>query len=201
MSLIYSLVSRGEVILAEHQTNSGNFQSITQSILSKIPSTNSKLTYVYDKYLFHYICEEGIIFLCMADESFGRRIPFAFLENIKQKFTSSYSPNAIEDAPAYGFNEFSKTLAQQMDTYSNDPNVDRFKQAKNEIEGVKDVMVQNIERVLERGERIDLLVDKTDNLTQSSFIFRKRSTALRRSLWWKNARLRFMVFVSLLVSN
>jgi hypothetical protein len=31
-----------------------------------------------------------------------------------------------------------------MDTYSNDPNVDRFKQAKNEIEGVKDVMVQNI---------------------------------------------------------
>ena len=29
---------------------------------------------------------------------------------------------------------------------------------------VKDIMIQNIERVLERGEKLDLLVDKTDNL-------------------------------------
>jgi hypothetical protein len=36
-----------------------------------------------------------------------------------------------------------------------------------------------IERVLERGERIELLVDKTDNLNQQAFAFRKRSTALR----------------------
>ena len=74
-----------------------------------------------------------------------------------------------------------------------------------EVEQVKDVMVHNIgnysfhflfingfiilfccfsndftiERVLERGERIELLVDKTDNLNQQAFAFRKRSTALR----------------------
>jgi len=29
---------------------------------------------------------------------------------------------------------------------------------------VKNIMVDNIERVLERGEKIELLVDKTDNL-------------------------------------
>ncbi len=36
-----------------------------------------------------------------------------------------------------------------------------------------------IERVLERGERIELLVDKTDNLNQQAFAFKKRSTALK----------------------
>lgn len=32
------------------------------------------------------------------------------------------------------------------------------------MDEVKSVMVQNIEKVLERGERIELLVDKTDSL-------------------------------------
>lgn len=40
-------------------------------------------------------------------------------------------------------------------------------------------MVHNIERVLERGERIELLVDKTDNLNQQAFAFKKRSTQLK----------------------
>lgn len=33
-----------------------------------------------------------------------------------------------------------------------------------QVNEVKDVMVENIEKVLERGERIELLVDKTDDL-------------------------------------
>ena len=32
------------------------------------------------------------------------------------------------------------------------------------IDSVKDIMVDNIDRVLERGEKIELLVDKTDRL-------------------------------------
>jgi vesicle-associated membrane protein 7 len=32
---------------------------------------------------------------------------------------------------------------------------------------VKDVMVDNIERVLQRGERIELLVDKADGLAST----------------------------------
>lgn len=30
--------------------------------------------------MFHYIVENGVTFLCMADEQSRRRIPFAFLE-------------------------------------------------------------------------------------------------------------------------
>ena len=73
--------------------------------------------------------------------------------------------------------------------FSNNENIDKFKQVQGEIEQVKDVMVQNIEKVLERGERIEILVDKTDTLNQASFAFKKRSTALRRAMWWKNQKL------------
>jgi vesicle-associated membrane protein 7 len=50
----------------------------------------------------------------MAYESFGRRIPFAFLDNIKSRFLSSYGENA-KNAMAYGMNaDFSRVLQIQM---------------------------------------------------------------------------------------
>ncbi|KAF9963273.1 Vesicle-associated membrane protein [Mortierella alpina] len=198
MSIIYALVARGSLILAEYTNSSGNFTTVTEAILEKIPPNNSKMTYVYDRYLFHYICEDGLTYMCMADDSFDRRIPFAFLQDIKHKFLEQYGrERALESLLPYSMNEFSKTLAAQMEYFSTNPNADRIKQVKGEIEQVKDVMVQNIERVLERGERIELLVDKTDNLNQQAFAFKRRSTALKRTMWWKNTKL--MVILVLVI--
>lgn len=77
-------------------------------------------------------------------------------------------------------------------------------------------MVHNIERVLERGERIELLVDKTDNLNQQAFAFKKRSTQLKvkrshcmyslilivfqRAMWWKNTKIVALIIVVCFVS-
>ncbi|KAF9321162.1 hypothetical protein BG000_006820 [Podila horticola] len=190
MSIIYALVAKGTIILAEYTNSSGNFTTVTEAILEKIPPNNSKLTYVYDRYLFHYICEDGLTYMCMADDTFGRRIPFAFLADMKERFLTQYSrERALSAMVPYGMNEFSKTIAKQMEYFSTNPNADRIKQVQGEIEQVKDVMVHNIERVLERGERIELLVDKTDNLNQQAFAFKKRSTQLKRAMWWKNMKL------------
>ncbi|KAI7834200.1 vesicle-associated membrane protein [Kickxella alabastrina] len=204
--IIYALVSRGSQILAEHSTTTGNFHQITQTILSKIPPNNSKLTYVYDRYLFHYISENGLVFLCMADDKFGRRIPFAFLQDTMERFVSAYTDEDIRDATPLGLNGFSRVLARQMDYYSRSSD-DAIRQVRGEISQVKDVMVQNIERVLERGDRIDLLVDKSYGLSNAAFAFRKRSTALKRQYWWRNQRLLALVvfaavvFVYLIISS
>jgi hypothetical protein len=53
---------------------------------------------------------------------------------------------------------------------------------------VSDVMRSNIERVIDRGENIDSLVDKTDTLHSSAASFRSSSTALRKQLWWSNVK-------------
>lgn len=47
--------------------------------LSKIPPNNSKLTYVWEQYLFHYVSEGGITYLVMADDSAGRYVLMTYL--------------------------------------------------------------------------------------------------------------------------
>jgi len=199
MPLIYSLVARETVILAEFTSTSGNFTTVTRRILERIPQKESKMSYVYDRHIFHILVEDALTFLCMADEEFGRRIPFAFLDDIKNRFVALYASRG-RTALAYAMNEdFSRVLQKQMEYYSTNPNADKVTKVKEDLDNVKSVMVQNIEKVLDRGERIELLVDKTENLNQAAVKFKKQSTQLKKRMWWKNAKLYLIIAVVLII--
>lgn len=83
-----------------------------------------------------------------------------------------------------------------MKTESSNDKVDRLKE---EIQQVKDVMVSNIESIVERGERLDLLVDKTENLSSESVSFRQSSRRLQRKMWWQNAKMKVALGVAVVV--
>lgn len=52
-----------------------------------------------------------------------------------------------------------------MEYYSHHPEeASRVSKVQKQVDEVKGVMMDNIEKVLDRGEKIDLLVDKTSNL-------------------------------------
>lgn len=114
MPIIYALVARGTCVLAEFTTSSGNFTTITRRLLEKIPSDSQKMSYVYDRHVFHYVVERGLVFLCMSDEEFGTRVPFAFLEDVKARWFGSYADRG-QAALAFGMDEeFSQVLSRQM---------------------------------------------------------------------------------------
>ena len=62
---------------------------------------------------------------------------------------------------------------------------------------MKSVMVENIEQVLARGERIENLVDKTDDLRSQADRFQRTGAALRRKMWWNNVKMWALVGVLL----
>lgn len=194
MTIVYALISREKNVLTEHAatTATGNFPTVTRVLLAKIPTEDGKQTYVYDNYLFHYIVEQGICFLCMSDELNKHRIPFAFLNDMKDQFTSKYGREEPQHAIAFAYNEeFSKIIEARMDYYNSDEAdkaIDSLGAVKSQIDDVKGVMVQNIERVLERGERLELLVERTDRLNQQAFRFEASSRSLRRTMQWRQMR-------------
>mmetsp|Transcript_26809 Transcript_26809/g.36858 ORF Transcript_26809/g.36858 Transcript_26809/m.36858 type:complete len:112 (+) Transcript_26809:104-439(+) len=84
--IVYALCARGKSVLVEYTSTSGNFPVVTRVLLSKIPPQDGKMSYVYDRYVFHYVVECGITYLCMTNEKQTRRVPFAFLEDIRRRF-------------------------------------------------------------------------------------------------------------------
>ena len=124
---------------------------------------------------------------------------------IKKQFLARYRPEDTDFAslPPYGAAAFNSTLKGLMVSYGTTQagKEDAIGNVQNEIENVRGIMTENIERVLERGERIDLLVDKTDRLGVGAHDFRVRSRGLRRRMWWKNVKLMVLLGISVFDCN
>ena len=103
--------------------------------------------------------------------------------------------------PPYGIQgSFGPTIANLMHTYNTAPPTDELTRAQNELNQVKDIMVHNVEQILNRGERIELLVDKTDVMAGRATAFRRGARTVRRQMWWRDQKMVALCIVVGLVS-
>jgi len=141
---------------------------------------------------------EGTTYLCMTEEAFSRAVAFQFLDEIKNRFVATYGDRS-KTAIAFAFQaDFSRVMQQLMDKY-NSAKTDKVAKVQQEINQVKEVMIKNIDKVLERGEKIELLVDRTEELDAHAFKFKKASKTLKRAMWWKNVKLVVVIIFVLIV--
>ncbi|MBA0725131.1 hypothetical protein Golax_021739 [Gossypium laxum] len=204
-TLIYSFVARGTVILAEYTEFTGNFTSIAGQCLQKLPTSNNKFTYNCDGHTFNYLVENGFTYCVVAVESAGRQIPIAFLERIKEDFSRRYGGGKAATATAKSLNrEFKSKLKEHMKYCVEHPEeISKLAKVKAQVSEVKGVMMENIEKVLDRGEKIELLVDKTENLRSQWMYndaafqaqdFRQQGTKIKRKMWIENMKMKLIVF-------
>ncbi|KAK7357833.1 hypothetical protein VNO80_17130 [Phaseolus coccineus] len=212
--LIYSFVAKGTVVLAEHTQYTGNFSTIAVQCLQKLPSNSSKYTYSCDGHTFNFLIDKGFVFLVVADESVGRSVPFVFLERVKDDFMKRYGASINNDSAhpladddddddlfedrfsiAYNLDrEFGPALKEHMQYCLNHPEeISKLSKLKAQITEVKGIMMDNIEKVLDRGEKIELLVDKTENLQFQADSFQRQGRQLRRKMWLQNLQFKLMV--------
>lgn len=60
-------------------------------------------------------------------------------------------------------------------------------------------MRDNINKVAERGERLDLIENKTDNLAISAQGFRRGANRVRKDMWWKDMKMRMCIILGVII--
>uniref|UniRef100_H0XQR6 V-SNARE coiled-coil homology domain-containing protein n=1 Tax=Otolemur garnettii TaxID=30611 RepID=H0XQR6_OTOGA len=68
------------------------------------------------------------------------------------------------------------------------PKNDKIKHVQYQVDEVIDVLQENITKVIERGERLDELQDKSESLSDNAFS--NRSKQLRRQMWWRGCKIK-----------
>ncbi|XP_055351670.1 uncharacterized protein LOC129597979 isoform X2 [Paramacrobiotus metropolitanus] len=76
---------------------------------------------------------------------------------------------------------------------------DKVAGVQQQVQGVMGVMQDNINRILERGERLDDLEERSDNLNVNADHFRRGATQVRRRMWWQNCRMRIIILIVILI--
>ncbi|MBA0683609.1 hypothetical protein Goari_025252 [Gossypium aridum] len=149
-----------------------------------------------------------IAYCVVATESAGRQIPIAFLERVKEDFSKRYGGGKAANAKAKSLNrEFGSKLKAHMKYCAEHPEeISKLAKVKAQVSEVKGVMMENIEKViavalseslikvLDRGEKIEVLVDKTENLRSQAQDFRQQGTKIKRKMWIENMKMKLIVF-------
>lgn len=187
-----ALVARGTFVVCEYDASTGgeDLNEVSRKVLSKIPRTGVIRSYVYAGYTFNYLLEKDLIFLCIAAVAAGSELVFQFLGEFRVAFerTSRLSSNNRSA-------EQTRMLKDLISTYNNDQGSTKVMQMEQELEDVTEMMRDNISKVMERGERIESLIDKTALLKNESVSFRAGAQRHNDVLWWRDNRGRIMLFV------
>jgi vesicle-associated membrane protein 7 len=163
---------------------------LSEKVLKKICArmTNHKKTYMTDKYHFHYIMEDGLVFMCVAQAAHGQRLPFNFLRDIRERWYQNYRIRDCMQARPYDMNdEFQKVLRQKMLYYSDDA-TDKLKEVLEKVDDVKGAMLSNVDKVLMRGDNLEKVATKAREVEEEGKSFKKSTIPLKRKKCLKNIK-------------
>jgi vesicle-associated membrane protein 7 len=190
MSINYVCIARADsTILCEYSVkpNPEILQTVRQQVLPKT-QTQAKVTFEAQQRKYHVLrsTNGGVVFVAVGDATYATRLAYSLLEKVSGSFLQCFR-EASQQTPA-NCSSFSRNLRTEVEFY-NGPQADKLKKLQSDIDGVKDVMLQNLDVVIQRGDKIDNLVEKSGNLAAESDTFFTQSHTLKNKMWWKNVRL------------
>ncbi|KAM2656912.1 hypothetical protein EV1_012348 [Malus domestica] len=195
-SFIYSFVARGTMILSEYTQFTGNFPAIAAQCLQKLPSSNNKFTYNCDHHTFNFLVEDGYAYCVVAKDSVGKQISIAFLERVRADFRKRYGGGKADTAVAKSLNkEFGPVMKEHMKyIIDHAEEIEKLLKVKAQVSEVKSIMLENIDKAIDRGENLTVLVDKTEDLRSQAQDYKNKGTQIRRKMWYQNMKIKLVVF-------
>ncbi|GAA5937105.1 palmitoyltransferase YKT6 [Sporobolomyces koalae] len=147
------------------RTPSGQRQSVQE---------NSYTAHVYSRQ------SDNLSGVIITDQEYPVRVAFSLLNKILDEFTTKVPRSTWEDKAQQGRNQGGKQvlveypqLQEYVQKYQDPRQADSIMKVQQELDETKIILHKTIESVLERGEKLDSLVDKSAALSASSKSFYK----------------------------
>lgn len=128
-----------------------------------------------DAHVMYVYSTGGVAVVAVCDSEYNSRVAHTLATQVHTEFTAAFH-GKYEGAEGMKDNflpwpELERTLVR----YQNPEETDKILRLKKDIEETKIVMHQAIDGVLERGEKIDNLVTKSEDLSTASKTFYKQA--------------------------
>jgi vesicle-associated membrane protein 7 len=177
MSLLLGLVASmsDRQLVGQYPTSSGLKQlsdTIVLKIVPKLPTNNHKRTLTQGDHEFHYKVSGEYVYFCVAQKNATKRVCWAFIDEL-ENYVMKNGPKKLKNA-----------IKDKLDHF-NDPSNDKINLLHTKIDDVKDVMIENIDKILERGEKLETLVESTDQLADGARQFRQGTRKVKNRMMCK----------------
>lgn len=148
------------------------FMDFTSKIIIERTTTAQRTSIQDREYMCHaYLRSDSLAGVLISDQEYPNRVSFTLLSKVLDEFASKYAsfqwPSAGEAGLPY------PELADFLNKYQNPREADAMTKIQTDLDETKIILHNTIEAVLERGEKLDDLVEKSEGLSMQSKAFYK----------------------------
>jgi vesicle-associated membrane protein 7 len=188
--LLYACIATSQINV-ECSLLEGNFAKVAEEVsLSLHPETSRSLNYE-DKYHIHCSNASKTNFLVICESSFPKRIAYDFLHDVIERyFADSY--------------DFKAKLKERLSYFNTLPAQDKILALQKSVQQVNDIMLENIEQVIRRGTKLNVLADKAEGMQLNARLFQKEAVKVesyfcRQEFMWRAALIGVIGLIVLIV--
>ncbi|KAF2097212.1 snare-like protein [Rhizodiscina lignyota] len=147
----------------------GEFMTLFSKTVAERTKPGQRQDVEEQSYTFHaYARSEGIAGIIISDHEYPALVAHQLLSKVVDEFLSKYPRSAFATSNAeLPFPQ----LKEYITKYQDPAQADSIMKIQKELDETKIVLHKTIESVLERGEKIDSLVAKSDGLSAQSKMF------------------------------
>lgn len=181
MSLICSLIARNkDIVLSEKTEFSGNFQQIMRIVLQKQVKENFKSIIQYDNYKIYYVNHNNITIMLLG-EGLKDSIAFSFISEVEKGLLETVNEDELNNCNQFQLTKGTKILEKYMQYYNAGQITTTTGEIIEDLNLAKSIAIENIEKVLEREEKMKIIATKSENLQGCSMSLNTYSDSIRRA--------------------
>ncbi|KAL2353218.1 transport protein-like protein sec22 [Cryomyces antarcticus] len=138
-------------------------------------------------YTMHYIIKNQVVFLCICDKSYPRKLAFTYLTDLCDEFNTTYIPEQYLSSTcrSYQFVEFDTYIQKTKKTYQDTRATQNLDKLNDELKDVTKVMTKNIEDLLYRGDSLDRMGEMSSRLKEDSRKYKRAAVRINWELLWR----------------
>ena len=129
-------------------------------------------------------------------ENIETDVAFSYLADIKKKFLLTFSMQQIQNSYSYQLKSFSDDIKKFTNSYTQNP-VSKITTLKNNISQTSEVLHENIEKLIKRNEKLDIIAQKSSSLMDSSDTFYRNIHKIKMRQKYK--KLKYLAMAVLLI--
>ncbi|XP_075955606.1 synaptobrevin homolog YKT6 isoform X2 [Anarhichas minor] len=181
------------------------FMTFTSALIVERTSQGSRASVKEQEYLCHvYVRNDNLSAVVIADTEYPQRVCFTLLDKVLEEFSRQVDsiewPSGNPETINY------KALDIHLSKYQNPREADAMTKVQAELDETKIILHNTMESLLERGEKLDDLVAKSEHLGNQSKAFYKTmvdpdlTLQLLHTVQLRNGAIAATVFIALLLA-
>ncbi|OXG50376.1 vesicle transporter SEC22 [Cryptococcus neoformans] len=134
-------------------------------------------------YTLHYLIVDKVIYMCICDNSYPRKLAFSYLDELSKEFQRSYGDKIDGATRPYAFMGFDTFIGKTTRLYRDSRSLtqgggpagsnSRLDQLNENLKDVTQIMTKNMEDLLWRGDSLDRMSQLSTSLRSESAKYRK----------------------------